>query len=163
MALVNARLSLSVYDQTGGGGTFLTHARVDDAQTLAQANSALLALQALYLTLGGAGIKELTFSLINKSAATSPQTTDRTGAGGVIDFAAGTPATTAGIFIPAFFPGQALPNGTINIGAGNPAAFVAALTGAVMGGTYTNFAYASLTAGLDGFLTNRKRIKRVRP
>jgi len=163
MANVDGRLSLSVYDDVGGGGTFLSHVVVPDTGTFADAITALGTLKTLYLTVGGAGIKEATFSIVDKALASTPVTTDRTGAGAVFNFAAGSPATTYGQWIPAFLPSLVLPNGTIDITATVQAAFVTALTGAVLGGRYTNAAYANLNTGLDAFSSNRKRIKRIRP
>jgi len=163
MANVDGRLSLSVYDDVGGGGTFLTHFTAPDTGTFANAIAALQALKTAYLTVGGAGIKELTFSIVDKADASTPVTTDRTGSGAVFDFAAGSPATTYGLFVPAYLPALTLPNGTIDITATVPAAFIATVTGAVLGGRYTNAAYANLNTGLDAFSTNRKRIRRVRP
>jgi hypothetical protein len=163
MANVDGRLSLSVYDDVGGGGTFLTHVQVPDSGTFAQAITALGALKTLYLTVGGAGIKEATFSIVDKALASTPVTTDRTGSGAVFDFNAGSPGITYGQWIPSFLPSLVLPNGTIDITATVQAAFVTAMTGAVLGGVYTNAAYANLTAGLDAFSSNRKRVKRIRP
>jgi hypothetical protein len=163
LANVDGRLSLSVYDGVGGGGTFLTHVQVPDTGTFADAVTALGTLKTLYLTVGSGGIKEATFSIIDKALASSPVASTSTGYGAVFDFAAGSPATTYGEWVPAFLPSLVLPNGTIDITATVQAAFVTALTGAVLGGRYTNSAYANLNTGLDAFSTNRKRIKRIRP
>jgi hypothetical protein len=163
MANVNGRLSLSLYDGQGGGGTFLTHVTVPDTGTFANAITALGALKTLYLTVGGAGIKQAEFSIIDKSLASSPADSNRIGSGAVFDFSAGSPVTTYGELIPQFLPALVASDGSIDITATVQAAFVTSLTGAVMGGTYTNAAYASLIAGLDAFPTNRKRKRRVRP
>lgn len=162
MANVDVRMSLSVYDGVGGGGTFITHAVAPEAGTFTNAIAALAALKTAYQTVGSGGIKEATFSIVDKALASSPSVATSTGYGGVFDFAAGVPATTYGLFVPAFLPSLVLPNGTIDISAGVPAAFVTTLLGAVLGGTYTNAAYAPLSSGLDAFSTNRKRIKRIR-
>jgi hypothetical protein len=163
MANVDTRLSLSLYDDSGGGGTFLTHAVVPDAGTFADAVSALAALKTLYLTVGGAGIKQAEFTIIDKALASSPATTDRVGSGAVYDFSAGSPVTTYGQYIGAYLPSLIDGSGQIDISLTVQAAFIAAMTGAVLGGTYTNAAYASLIAGLDAFPSNRKRKRRVRP
>jgi hypothetical protein len=163
MATQHGRFSLSLYDDSGGGGTFLTHVNFDDTLTLAGAVTALGAYKTLYQTVGNAGIKSASFSIFDESLAASPATTDRIGAGGVFDFGAGTPSRTYGQWVAALKPALVLPNGTIDITAGVPLAFVNSLLAAVLGGNYANAAYANLATATDAFSSNRKRFKRVRP
>jgi hypothetical protein len=163
MANVDTRLSLSLYDDSGGGGTFLVHAAVPEAGTFTNAVAALGALKTAYLTVGGAGIKQAEFTIIDKSLASSPATTDRIGSGAVYDFSAGSPVTTYGQFIPAYLPSLIDSSGQIDISLTVQAAFIAYMLAGTMGGDFTNAAYASLVAGLDAFPSNRKRKRRVRP
>lgn len=163
MANVNTRLSLSLYDDQGGGGTFLTHAQVPDTGTFADAVTALAALKTLYLTVGGAGIKQAEFSIVDKALASSPADTSRVGAGAVYDFSAGSPVTTYGLYIPQYKESLVETNGTIDITATVQAAFITAILAGTMGGNFTNAAYAAVVAGLDAFPSNRKRKRRIRP
>lgn len=165
MATVYTRLTLSTYDAEGGGSTFVVHVAAADTATLAQVVTALAALKTSYLTMGVNGIKQAEFSLVDKALASDPTGTERAGAGGIVDFNAGTPATTYGLWVPGLDPAVVLPNGTIDITADPTLSFIADYAGpaAVLGGTYTNPAYAALGDGIDAFSTNRKRNKRVRP
>jgi hypothetical protein len=163
MATQHGRLSLSLYDDSGGGGTFLTHVNVDDTLTIADTVTALGAFKTLYLTVGNGGIKSASFSVFDEALASSPVTTDRIGAGGVFDFGAGSPPRTYGQWVAALKPALVMANGTIDITTGVPLAFVTSLLGAVLGGNYANAAYANLATATDAFSSNRKRSKRVRP
>ncbi len=163
MANIDGRLSLALYDVVGGGGNFLVHVQVPDTVTLATIDTYLGTLKALYLTLGTGGIKEASYSFSDKSLASSPAASTSTGYSGVFDFEAGSPGITSAVAVPAFKPSLVSLSGTIDITATDPAAFVTAMTGAVMGGRFTNLAYATLNTGLDAFSSNRKRIRRVRP
>lgn len=163
MANVFIRLSLSTFDDAGGRSTIIAHAEVPDTATLAQANTALAALKTAYLTVGQNGIQQAEFSMVNKTLASATTGAERAGAGGVLDFAAGTPATTYGLWVPGVDDTNVLADGTIDIKVDPWLTFAGdfASGAAVMGGVYTNPAYAALGAALDAFSTNRKRSKRV--
>lgn len=163
MALVPARLSLSVTDDRGGGGTFLTHVNADDTLTIAAAATAIGTLATLLGTVSNAGIKVGEFALIDVGVAADPGADSNVGAGAVFDFSNTVNPATFGQFVPSFLPSLISADGTIDITTGASAAFVAAMIGAVLGGRYTNNSYVANNAGLDAFLTNRKRRKRVRP
>lgn len=163
MANKEGRLSLSVFDAIGGGGTFLVHVLVPEAQTLTQAESALGTLASLFSSLSGLGIKEASFSF-NSLLETTPVTgTPNAGSGAVFDFKNASNPSTFGLWVPGFDEANVLSNGTIDITVSPMSDFVAAMVGAVMGGTYTNSQYIANSAGLDAFYTNRKRKKRLRP
>lgn len=165
MAIVPARISLSLYDDRGGGGTFLTHVLASDALTLANANAAIADTATAFSTVSTAGIKDGSFSLVNLAVANEPAgyADSNIGAGAVFDFSNGSFPTTFGLNVPSFLDSLILPNGTIDITAGASAAFVATMIGAVLGGHYASAAYLANLAGLDAFLSNRKRKRRVRP
>lgn len=163
MANVNARASLSVMDDRGGGGTFLVHLLVPDTVTLASASTELGTLATLLATVSNCGIKVGEFTVIDESVAAAAGSDSNVGAGAVFDFSNVTNPSTFGLFVPSFLSSLIESNGTIDITAGAPAAFVAAMVGAVLGGRYTNAQYVANGAGLDAFLSNRKRRKRLRP
>ena len=163
MAVVPVRLSLSVYDGIGGGGTFLTHAAVSDASTLAAANTALGTLATAFSTVSGAGIKQGEVSLINTAIAAAPSGAPNVGFGGVWDFNNLTNDTIYGLFTPGLKESLVMADGTIDITATVQAAFVASMVAAVLGGNFTNAQFIANHAGVDAFSTSRKRRKRVRP
>lgn len=157
------RLSLSVFDAIGGGGTFLVHVLVPEAQTLTQAESALGTLASLFTSVSGLGIKEATFAFNSVLEATPVSGDPNAGSGAVFDFNNLSNPSTFGLWVPGFSQDNVLPNGTIDITTSPMSDFVAAMVGAVMGGVYTNAQYIGNHAGLDAFYTNRKRKKRLRP
>lgn len=167
MAIVPARLSLALYDSQGGGGTALAHASVADTNTLAAANTALEAFATNFSTLSNAGIKDGSFTLLNKAVAVAPD--DSTypsdiGYGAVIDFGnAALIQRTYGMLIPSFLRNLVEDNGTILLTTTEVAAFVTYIVGAVLGGNFTDADFSDLTGGLDAFRTNRKLRRRLRP
>lgn len=163
MANVEGRISLQVDDDRGGGGTFLVHVLVPEAETLTAANTAMASLATLLATVSNAGIKQAEFSVVNRAVSSAAGSDSNVGAGAVFDFSNGANPSTYGLFVPSFLSTLIESNGTIDITGTDQAAFIAALVGAVMGGTYTNAQYIPNLAGLDAFLSNRKRRKRVRP
>jgi hypothetical protein len=164
MAIKPARFSLQLTDKRGGGGTFLVHAAVDDGSTLVGVNLALATLATAFSTVSTAGIKAGEFTLVNKAIATDPGSDADIAAGAVFDFsnAALTPRTY-GQNVPSFLDSLIESNGTIDITATVQAAFVTSMLAAVLGGTYTDSEYLDLVEGLDAFLSNRKRRRRLRP
>ena len=164
MAAKLARMSFALYDDRGGGGTFLTHAMVDDAQTLAQANTALAATATALSTVSTAGIKGATFSLINTALAVEPAgfADSNISAGAVIDFDNAADPSISGLLIPSWLDGLLLPDGTIDRSNPTVAAFVTTLIDAVMGGTYTNRVGVANRAAVAAFLSDRKRKRRIR-
>lgn len=164
MAIVPARLSLQLTDSRGGGGTFLAHASVSDASTLAQANTAVSTFATMFRTVSNAGIKDGTFTLLNKAVAVDADPGSDISAGAVFDFSnAALISRTYGQLIPSFLDSLIETNGTIDITATVQAAFVTSMLDAVLGGNYTDSDYLDLVAGLDAFLSNRKRRRRLRP
>lgn len=162
MAIRDARLSLAVKDNIGGRSTFLTHITVDDTLTIANAHTAIGTLATLLATVSDAGIVDGTFTLVNTAVAAAPGADADVFAGAVFDFSNATNPTTYGQYVPSFLDSLVSPGGHISIAAGAPQAFVNALIGAVLGGRYANGAYVANAAGLDAFLSNRKRTKRIR-
>lgn len=167
MAIVPGRIGLELYDSKGGGGTFLLHAGVSDASTLAAANTAVATAATMLRTVSNAGIKQGTFTLLNKAVAVAPDDTDTQsdiGYGAVYDFSdAALIPRTYGQLISSYLPSLVESNGTIDITATVQAAFVASMLDAVLGGTYTGSDYLDLVEGLDAFRTNRKLRRRLRP
>lgn len=162
MAIVPVRLSLSVYDGIGGGGTLLTHAAVADTSTLAAANTALVTLATAFSTVSGAGIKQGEVSLINTAIAADPTGSPNVGFGGVWDFDNATNGTIYGLFTPGLKESLVMSDGSIDITDTVQAAFVASMIAAVLGGKFTNAQYIDNRAGVDAFSTSRKRRKRLR-
>lgn len=162
MAVVPVRLSLSVYDGIGGGGTFLTHAAVSDASALSAANTALAALATSFSTVSGAGIKQGEVSLLNTAIAVDPTGSPNVGFGGVWDFNNLTNGTIYGLFTPGLKESLVMADGSIDITDTVQAAFVADMIAAVLGGKYTNAQFIANNAGVDAFSTSRKRRKRLR-
>ena len=156
MATRNGRISLAVYDPNGGSSNFLTHVSVDDAQTIAQAYTALATVATLYGTVADGGIKEATFSLVNRSVAADPATDANAGVGAVFDFNNASDSTINGVWIPSFLDSLLGPGRDIDISGGATAAFVTAMIGAILGGRYTNAAGIANAAGTRAFRTNRK-------
>jgi len=163
MATVPARISLSLTDSRGGGGTFLTHVLCSDALTIANANSAIADTATAFSTVSNAGIKSGEFSLINTAVAADPGSDADVSSGAVFDFSNAANPTTYGLFVGSFLDSLIESNGTIDISAGAPAAFVATMIGAVLGGHYASAQYIANLAGLDAFLSSRKRKRRLRP
>lgn len=162
MAIVPARMSLSLYDDRGGGGTFLVHSTVSDASTLAQANTALAALATAFGTVSDAHIKDGAFTLLNSDIATDTGTDSNIGEGAVFDFQnAALIPRVYGMNVPSFLDSLIGAGGVIDITTGVPAAFVASMLAAVLGGGLTDADYLDLTGGLDAFLSNRKRRRRI--
>src|SRR6185312_3216895 len=128
MAIVPARIGLQLYDAKGGGGTFLLHAKVDNASTLAAANTAVGTAATMLATVSNAGIKEGTFTLLNSAVATDPDPASDIGYGAVFDFsnAALTPRTY-GQLVSSFLPSLVESNGSIDITATVQAAFIASM------------------------------------
>lgn len=163
MAIVPARISLQLYDSKGGGGTALAHVAVSDASTLAAAKTAVGTFATAFSTLSDAGIKDGTFTLLDGSVAVAPASDVEIGVGAMFDFSnAALIPRTYGMLISAFKADLIAANGTIDITTGDPAAFVASLLDAVLGGTYTDADYLDLVEGLDAFRTNRKLRRRLR-
>lgn len=164
MAIVPGRISLQLYDNKGGGGTALAHVAVSDASTLAAANTAIGTFATAFSTVSDAGIKEGSFTLLNKAVAADPASDAEIGVGAVFDFSnAALISRTYGMLVSAFKASLVESSGAIDITAGVPAAFVASMLDAVLGGTYTDADYLDLVEGLDAFRTNRKLRKRLRP
>jgi hypothetical protein len=164
MATVPARISLQLYDSKGGGGTALAHVAVSDASTLAAANTAVGTFAAAFSTLSDAGIKDGTFTLLNKVVAADPSSDVEIGIGAMFDFSnAALISRTYGMLVSAFKASLIESNGTIDITTGAPAAFIVSMLDAVLGGTYTDADYLDLVEGLDAFRTNRKLRRRLRP
>lgn len=165
MANVPARISLQLYDDRGGGGTFLTHLLVGDGSTLADAMTAVAATATALSTVSTAGIKQGEFSLVNTAVANEPAgfADSNIGAGAVFDLSNAANPTTYGLNVPSFLDSLIAANGTIDITDTVQAAFVSTMIGAVLSGHYANAAYIANLAGLDAFLSNRKRKRRVRP
>jgi hypothetical protein len=149
-------------DGRGGKSTLLTHVTVDDTLTIANAYAAVQTFATLAETVSDAQIEHGTFSLINYAVAAAGAADADVAAGAVFDFANAADATVYGQYVPSFLDSLIDAGGHINIGAGAPQAYVAALVGAVLGGRYTNPRFIANSAGLDAFLSNRKRRKRVR-
>lgn len=163
MAIVPARMSLSLYDGRGGGGTFLVHAAVSDASTLASASTALATLATAIGTVSTAGIKQGEFTLLNKAIATEPGAGSDISAGAVIDFSnAALISRTYGMNVASFLDSLVASDGSIAIATGPTAAFIASMLDAVLGGTFTDADFLDLVGGLDAFLSDRKRRRRVR-
>jgi hypothetical protein len=164
MATKPARMSFSLYDGIGGGGTFLLHMLVDDGQTLAAANTALGTIAAALSTVSTAGIKNAQFSLINSAVAADPGSDADIAAGAVFDFAdASLVPGTYGLLVPSFLDSLILPNGTIDITATVQAAFIASILAAVLGGGVTDAKYLDLVEATNAFRTSRKLRRRIRP
>jgi hypothetical protein len=167
MAIVPARIGLELYDSKGGGGTFLLHASVSDGSLLSAANGAVATAATMLGTVSNAGIKQGTFTLINKAVAVAPDdsvTQSDIGYGAVFDFSnAALISRTYGQLVSSFLPSLVASNGTIDITASVQAAFVASMLAAVLGGNYTDSDYLDLVEGLDAFRTNRKLRRRLRP
>lgn len=164
MAIIPARLSLQLNDARGGGGTFLVHAAVSDASTLAEASTALGTLATAFATVSSAGIKQGEFTLLNKAIATVSGADADISSGAVFDFSnAALAPKTYGQLVPSFLDSLIASNGTIDITATVQASFVSSMLAAVLGGTYTDSDYLDLVEGLDAFLTSRKRRRRLRP
>jgi hypothetical protein len=162
MANKPGRLSLALYDGIGGGGNLTLHANIPEATTLTALATALALLKTNYLTIGGAGIKNATFSFFDDTLAVAPSNDQRVGSGGVFDFSAGDPVTTYGNLVPALNPALVSADGSIDISSGDSAAWVAYLLAGPGVGDFSNAAYSDLIAGIDGFSTNRKRRRRLR-
>ena len=163
MAIVPARISLALTDTRGGGGTFLTHVLASDALTIANAASAIAATATAFRTVSSAGIKQGEFTLIDTAVAVDPLSDADVSAGAVFDFSNASNPSTYGLFVGSFLDSLIESNGTIDITSGASAAFVATMIGAVLGGHYANAQYVANLAGLDAFLSSRKRRKRLRP
>jgi hypothetical protein len=156
MAARNGRISLSIYDRNGGSGNFLTHVSVDDAQTIAQAYTALATVSTLYATVADGGIKEASFSLVNRAVAADPASDANVGVGAVVDFNNAADPTINGVWIPSFLDTLLGPGRDIDLSSGATAAFVTAMIGAILGGHYTNGAGIANAAATRAFRTNRK-------
>lgn len=164
MAIVPARISLELTDSRGGGGTFLLHATVSDASTLAAANTAVATAATMFRTVSNAGIKAGSLTLLNSAVAVDADAGSDISSGAVFDFAnAALLPRTYGQLIGSFLPSLIEPDGTINIASTVQAAFVTSMLDAVLGGGYTDAEFLDLTDGLDAFLSSRKRRRRLRP
>lgn len=156
MATRNGRISLSIIDPNGGSGNFLTHVAVDDGQTIANAYAALGTVATLYSTIADGGIKEATFSLVNRAVAVDPATDANVGVGAVVDFNNASDSTINGVWVPSFLDTLLGPGRDISLTSGPMAAFVAAMLGGILGGHYTNGAGITNAAATRAFRTNRK-------
>jgi hypothetical protein len=156
MANVKGRISLSVYDNNGGKGNFLTHVLVPEAQTLTQVNTALASTITAFQTVSTAGIKDATFSLISTAGAAAPAADASIPSGAVFDFNNATDPTLYGLWVPSFLDSLLGPGRAIDISAGVQAAFVASMVGAILGGNYTNAHYIANAAGTRAFRSARK-------
>lgn len=161
MAVQKARISLAMYDNEGNRSTFLVHANVSDALTIANAKAAIDSLSTLVQTVSDGGVHHGTFSLVSLGAAAGPGADADVSSGAVFDFASAD-ASIYGQYIPSFLDSLVSAGGHINVAGTTQAAFVSALIGAVLGGNYANARYINLSAGTDAFLSNRKRTRRIR-
>jgi hypothetical protein len=149
-------------DKRGGRVSYLTHVSVDDAQTLAQANTAIAAVATAIAGVSDAGIIDGSFTLFNKAVATAPADDAIVGAGAVFDFENGSDATIYGNYVPSFLDTLIIPGGKIDITAGAAQTWANFMLAGILGGHMTNPAFVVNSAALDAFLSNRKRRRRVR-
>jgi len=156
MATQNGRISLSLQDITGSKSTWISHVTVDDTMLLSDAYSAIAAAATLYRTVGDAAILEGTFSLLNKAVAVSAASGSNVGGGAVFDFKNTTNLSTYGQYIPSFLRTLVTGAGQIVVTDTVPAAYIAAMTGVVLGGRYTNPVFIANATCPDAFPTTRK-------
>lgn len=162
MAIVKARLSLSMYDNIGGKSTFLAHANVSDASTLAAANAQLATLAASVATVSAGGVTEATFSLVNTAVAAAPGADAAMNDAANFGFLVAGLPNRYGLFVPSFLDSLIGSGGHIDVSAGAAGAFADAMLAAVLGGNYTNNAYAAYASKKDAFRSGRKLRKRIR-
>lgn len=151
-----ARLSVSAYDAVGGKSTFLAHAFVDSAQTIAQTVTALGTLATNLATISNGGIKEATFTVVDTAVAASPGTGANTTLVGNLGYLTAGSPSRFGQSVPSFLESLISVDGTIDMTSGATAAWVTYMLGAVLGGHFTNNAYVNYNAAKNGFRSGRK-------
>lgn len=163
--MATGRISIQLYDDRGGGGTFLVHCNVSDAVTVTGLNAAIAAVVAALATVSTAGVKVGEFSLINSAVAGEPSgfADSNISAGAVFDFANASNPTTYGLNVPSFLDSLISPDGTIDVTATVQAAFAASMIGSGIGVTPANSQWIANSAVLAAFLSDRKRKRRLRP
>jgi|SRR5579872_604785 len=150
-----ARLSVSMYDSHGGRSTFLAHALIDDAQTVAQATTALATLATNLQTLSNGGITEASLSILDTGVAVAPASTANVDLGGNLGFTVAGSPSRFGQFVPSFLPALINADGTIDMTSGAVATWVTYALGGVLGGHMGNNAYVAYAAAKNGFRTGR--------
>ena len=151
-----ARLSVSMYDAVGGKSTFLTHAFVDSAQTIAQAVTALGTLNTNLATLSNGGVREATFSIVDTAVAAAPGAGANTTLVGNLGYLTAGSPSRFGQSVPSFLESLISADGTIDMTSGAVATWVTYMLGAVFGGHFTNNAYVAYNAAKNGFRSGRK-------
>jgi hypothetical protein len=157
-----ARFTAHVVDAEGKKGTIIAHLYVDSGQTIAAAKTALNTWLADVYALTDCEISEGTFTVLSGDlSGTYPLTSgaeiEETGN---LNFSVATVPFHWGETILGFKASK-LSGNQINTADTDVAALVTLLTGAVLGGTYTDRSARSLTALAYSFQGNRKHRRKL--
>ena len=151
-----ARLSVSMYDAVGGKSTFLAHAFIDSAQTVAAAVTALGTLATNLATISNGGIKEASLSIVDTAVAAAPGAGANTTLVGNLGFLTAGSPSRFGQSVPSFLESLINADGTIDMTAGATNTWATYILAAVLGGHFTNNAYVNYSARANGFRSGRK-------
>ena len=154
-----ARFSASVRDADGVKGNALSHLFIDGAQTVTQVKAALAAWESALDAISGGKIASVSATIspatagTDKGAAVAGSEVQEVG---MFDFGQAGLPYVYGEGVPAFLETLVTAGGQINEADPGVAAWVALLTGAVLGGSYTGYSTAGLTALVRTFRATRK-------
>ncbi len=163
MAAAVGRLQISVYDNQGNKGSWLTHVNFDDGQTAAQLSAEIATFATALRTVSTAGISVGSFDVVNRAIAVAPAADANLPSGATFDFTNASNPSLYGNFIPSFLDSLVAVGGHIDLTAG-PALAWANLMVNSAAGPYgpSNTQYIANLAALNAFRSDRKRRRRVR-
>ncbi len=157
MATKLGRLQLSVYDNAGNKGSYLTHVSFDDGQTAAQLSTEVGTIATAFGAISDAGIKEGSFDVVNKAVARGPVSDALLPSGGLFSFQPSSPAGVYSTWVPSIKDSVAGPGNVIDITTDPVLAFVNLLINSAAGAyTFTDPGYVALITALKGFRSNRR-------
>jgi hypothetical protein len=159
MAAAIGRMQLSIFDKRGNKGSLLEHVNLDDAQTVAQVNTAIALFATNFATVSGAGIKDGSFTVVNPAATAAAAADSDISSGALLQYDNATDPTRSSVFTPSYLASLIVGN-AVNQADALFIAWDAYLRGAVLGGHFANSHYVNNRNLIAAFLTDRERKRR---
>ncbi len=159
MADAIGRMQLSIFDKRGNKGSLLEHLIVSDAQTLAQASTAVGTFATNFATVSGAGVRDGSFTIVNPGATSAAADDSDISSGALLQYDNAADPTRSSVFTPSWLASLIVGN-SVNQADALFIAWDAYLRGAVLGGHFANSHYIANRNLLAAFLTDRERKRR---
>jgi hypothetical protein len=163
MATALGRLQISVYDNQGNKGSWLTHVTFDDGQTAAQLSAEIATFATALRTVSTAGITLGSFDVVNRAIAVAPAADANLPSGATFDFSNAANPSVYGNWVPSFLDSLVSAGGHIDITSGAALAWANLMINSGAGPyNPANTQYVANLAALNAFRSDRKRKHRVR-